>query len=109
MQNIDFPSDFLEATQSDWEASALRALKGAALDALNTPIAGGLENKPLYQGRTDSAPLQLRESSRPWKIIQRSDHPVISEANARCWKTWKVGLTASSWFCLLLRVFLAVD
>jgi len=83
MQNIDFPSDFLEATQSDWEASALRALKGAALDALNTPIAGGLENKPLYQGRTDSAPLQLRESSRPWKIIQRSDHPVISEANTQ--------------------------
>lgn len=83
MQNIDFPSNFLEATHSDWEASALRALKGAALDALNTPIAGGLENKPLYQGRTDSAPLQLRERSHPWKIIQRNDHPIVSEANAQ--------------------------
>ncbi|WP_209008768.1 methylmalonyl-CoA mutase family protein [Pseudovibrio japonicus] len=83
MQNIDFPSNFLEASQSDWEASALRALKGAALDGLNTPIAGGLEIKPLYQGHTDSAPLQLRECARPWKIIQRSDHPAISQANAQ--------------------------
>ncbi len=83
MQNIDFPSNFLEASQSDWEASALRALKGAALDGLNTPIAGGLEIKPIYQGHTDSAPLQLRECARPWKIIQRSDHPVISQANAQ--------------------------
>ncbi len=83
MQNIDFPRDFLDTSQSDWEASALRALKGAALDALNTPIAGGLEIKPLYQGAPDSAPLQLRERSHPWKIIQRCDHPVISEANAQ--------------------------
>ncbi|WP_093188636.1 methylmalonyl-CoA mutase family protein [Pseudovibrio sp. Tun.PSC04-5.I4] len=83
MQNIDFPSDFLDASKSDWEASALRALKGATLDALNTSVAGGLEIKPIYQGHMDSAPLQLREASRPWKIIQRSDHPDIPEANTQ--------------------------
>ncbi len=83
MQNIEFPKDFLEATHRDWEASALRALKGVTLDALSTPIAGGLEIKPLYQGYTDSAPLQLRECSHPWKIIQRSDDPIISGANVQ--------------------------
>ncbi|KZL20937.1 Methylmalonyl-CoA mutase small subunit [Pseudovibrio axinellae] len=83
MHNIDFPTDFLKATQNDWEVSALRALKGAALDALKTPVSDGLEIKPLYQGHPDSAPLQLRERSRPWKIIQRCDHPDIFKANAQ--------------------------
>lgn len=83
MQHVDFPNEFLDATQADWEAAALKALKGAGLDALVSKGGGDLPVKPLYLGAADSAPLQLREAGAPWKIIARADHPNIQAANAQ--------------------------
>ncbi|HSG94976.1 MAG TPA: methylmalonyl-CoA mutase family protein [Afifellaceae bacterium] len=72
---------FAKRTQSDWEAQAANALKGAPLVSLNSNTADGSAIAPVYPRARGIEPIAGRIAGAPWTIAARVDHPDPKEAN----------------------------
>ena len=72
---------FPPASEADWHAAALKALKGGDFERkLVTRSAGGLVIQPLYPRRRDALPVAGARAGTRWSVTARVDHPVPDEA-----------------------------
>lgn len=72
---------FPPASEADWHAAALKALKGGDFERkLVTRSPGGLVIQPLYQRRHDAQPVAGARAGTRWDVTARIDHPVPDEA-----------------------------
>jgi methylmalonyl-CoA mutase len=96
MDEHDFSVGFEAPSFEDWRAAVLKALAGAPLSSLETPLYENLAAAPLYtladsaryatlSGEAGAAPFirgkAPQTAGRPWTIIQFLDHLDIAEAN----------------------------
>ena len=72
---------FAETTESDWQAQAEQALKGAPLENLFSSTSDGGIIAPVYSRACGVEPLAGRIAGAPWTIAARADHPDPKEAN----------------------------
>jgi methylmalonyl-CoA mutase len=74
---------FPAASEAEWRAAAIKALKGGDFERkLVTRSAGGLVIQPLYQRRHDAEPVAGARAGSRWGITARVDHPVAGEASS---------------------------
>ena len=72
---------FAETTESDWQAQAEKALKGAPLENLFSSTSDGGIIAPVYPRACGIEPIAGRIAGAPWTIVARADHPDPKEAN----------------------------
>ncbi|MEP3524715.1 MAG: methylmalonyl-CoA mutase family protein [Hyphomicrobiales bacterium] len=83
---IETDIKFPEPTMDTWRVAAEKALKGADFDsALRSKTADTLPIEPLYERRTQSAPLARPNGAAPWTLVQKMDHidPLAANTQAR--------------------------
>ncbi len=98
MDELDLAGGSDAPSMEDWQAAALKALGGAPLSALETPLYEGIATAPLYteagsahfalaSGEPDARPFirgrPMQQDGRPWTVIQLLDHLDIAEANCQ--------------------------
>jgi methylmalonyl-CoA mutase len=66
-----FSSGFAPASREDWEALALKTLKGAGLESLDTSTADGTWLEPLYAWDNAPSPAPIRLRAGGWAIRAR--------------------------------------
>jgi methylmalonyl-CoA mutase len=96
MDDLDFSVGFDAPSIGEWQGAVLKALGGAPLSLLETPLYENFATAPLYtladsarfvalSGKVGAAPF-IRGATpsgtgRPWTVIQFLDHLDIAEAN----------------------------
>ncbi len=74
-------SAFPEVDEAAWRRLAEKALKGATIeDALASDSDDNIAIQPIYP-RVDASPLERRDASCSWHIVQRIDDPDVARAN----------------------------
>lgn len=97
MDELILAGNFPAVSFEEWQKSALKALQGAPITALETTLYEGIKTRPLYRrgddenavckaGMLGAAPYirgagQLANGCQPWTIIQFLDHLDVTEAN----------------------------
>jgi methylmalonyl-CoA mutase len=109
MDELDFSIGFDAPSPEEWRAAARKALDGAPLLSLDTPLYEGFATAPLYtgadsahfaraSGTVGAAPFirgpALSANGRPWTIIQFLDHLNIQEANRQLKRDLENGASA---------------
>jgi len=78
---LEIPGEFLGNQEADWRDAVEKALKGAPFDRLRRKTEDGLVIEPLYAACQQAQAQAGRGAERPWRIIQRVDHPDTAVAN----------------------------
>ncbi len=74
------PAPFPTYTQDDWRKAALAALKGGALEKLQSRTSDGVVFGPIHGPQQGPRPLWRAPGD--WKVLTRVDHVEAAEANA---------------------------
>ena len=72
---------FTKTTESDWQAHAEKALKGAPLESLFSSTSDNGKIVPVYPRASGTEPIASRIAGAPWTVAARVDHPDPKEAN----------------------------
>lgn len=78
---LEIPGEFLGKQEADWRDAVEKALKGVPFDRLRRKTEDGLVIEPLYAAREQAQAQAGRGAERPWRFIQRVDHPDTAVAN----------------------------
>jgi methylmalonyl-CoA mutase len=82
MDELTLGGEFPAADREQWRTLVEGVLKGADFERrLVSRSYDGLRIEPLY-GKAEGAEASLPPSARPWRIVQRMDHPDPAQANA---------------------------
>jgi methylmalonyl-CoA mutase len=91
-------NEFPSANGEDWRKLVERVLKGVPFEQkLVSATYDGLHIEPLYEPRTDAAPIAGRAG--PWQIMQRVDHPDPALANAQALQDLQNGASGLTLVC----------
>jgi methylmalonyl-CoA mutase len=112
MDQLRLAGEFPDASPEDWQAAALKALKGGQLGELATDLYEGFAAQPLYtrdgsqadakaSGAPGASPFirgarARPDRAQPWTIIQLLDHLDLTEANRQL-KEDLAGGTGAFW------------
>ncbi len=95
MANSDMPfaDAFPPADEAQWRKLVDGVLKGKSFETLVSKTYDDIAIAPLYPRAKDDAPRALRSQPGPWSIVQRIDHPDVSEANKQALSDLENGAT----------------
>jgi methylmalonyl-CoA mutase len=81
--DLSLAAEFPATDREDWRKLVEAALKGRSFDKLVSKTYDGFAVEPLYERATHAEPVLGRAPGRPWRILQRIDHPDPAAANAQ--------------------------
>src|SRR5436190_2901632 len=81
--NLQLAADSAPASYDDWRKLVDGVLKGAPFEKLVGKTYDGLRIEPIYPRARGGAPIAGRAPAAPWQIMQRIDHPDVTQANAQ--------------------------
>ncbi len=97
--DLRLAADFAPATYDDWRKLVDGVLKGAPFEKLVGKTYDDLKIEPIYRRARDTAPIAGRAPARPWRIMQRIDHPDAAMANAQALHDLENGATGLTLVC----------
>lgn len=91
--DLSLAADFAPSTYDDWRKLVDGVLKGAPFEKLVGKTYDGLTIEPIYRRATNASPIAGRPAAAPWQIMQRIDHPDVTQANAQALHDLENGAT----------------
>ncbi len=89
-------AEFSQANRAQWLELVAEVLNGAPFERLVSKTSDGISIEPLYDADPVAVPVPGRPPARPWRILQRIEHPDPAAAHAQAREDLDNGATGLS-------------